>query len=173
MASLHSPSSDAPAPFELEDELLSYESSDSNVEGGAGTDHAVRTASIFTRDALDALGDEVFPQRALYASVLEQHASGFPISIPRSKAKAYINTNAPFSGLICGVQVRFHQQPTRHVLTFDQGSGKSHSTATLLESCLISDPRIGTLPAPLSGLVYAPVRLESYVGVLRAAQIPF
>jgi hypothetical protein len=34
-----------------------------------------------------------------------------------------------------------------------QGSGKSHSTATLLESCLISDPRIGTLPAPLSGLV--------------------
>lgn len=35
-----------------------------------------------------------------------------------------------------------------------KGSGKSHTTSVLLESCLIKDSRIGTLPAPLSGLVY-------------------
>jgi hypothetical protein len=90
---------------ELEDELLSHEPSDSSVEGGRGTDHAVRTASIFTRDALDALGGAIFPQRALYASILGQHSPGFPETIAPAKAKAYINTNAPFSGVICGVQV--------------------------------------------------------------------
>ncbi|KIP08577.1 hypothetical protein PHLGIDRAFT_44166, partial [Phlebiopsis gigantea 11061_1 CR5-6] len=52
--------------------------------------------------------------------------------------KLYINTNAPFSALICGVQ----------------GSGKSHSTSVLLESCLMSDPSLGTLPAPLTAIVF-------------------
>jgi hypothetical protein len=97
---------DSIAHLELEDELLSHEPSDSSVEGGRGTDHAVRTASIFTRDALDVVGDAVFPQRALYASILSQHSPGFPDTITPAKAKVYINTNAPFSGVICGVQVR-------------------------------------------------------------------
>ncbi|EKM56166.1 uncharacterized protein PHACADRAFT_145298 [Phanerochaete carnosa HHB-10118-sp] len=100
------------------------------------TGHAFRTAPVFTGDALDALGPAVLPQRAVYGRVVSQRADGFPSS-PVSPV-LYINTNAPFSGLVCGLQ----------------GSGKSHSTSVLLESCLMSDPRLGTLPEPLSALVF-------------------
>jgi hypothetical protein len=34
-----------------------------------------------------------------------------------------------------------------------KGSGKSHTTAVLLEGILIQNPRLGTLPQPLSALV--------------------
>ncbi|VDB85071.1 unnamed protein product [Peniophora sp. CBMAI 1063] len=98
--------------------------------------HALRTAPIVTGDALQDIGLETLPQRAVYGELLEQHADGFPLhaQVPQ----LYINTNAPFSALVCGVQ----------------GSGKSHSTSVLLESCLIRDKRLGTLPAPLSALVF-------------------
>ncbi|KAJ6504918.1 hypothetical protein DFH09DRAFT_1375275 [Mycena vulgaris] len=52
--------------------------------------------------------------------------------------RVYVNTNAPSSAVICGVQ----------------GSGKSHTVACLLECALIADPRVGRLPAPLSALVF-------------------
>ncbi|KAJ7449422.1 hypothetical protein B0H11DRAFT_2078649 [Mycena galericulata] len=52
--------------------------------------------------------------------------------------RVYVNTNAPSSAVICGVQ----------------GSGKSHTVSCLLESTLIADPRIGQLPEPLSALVF-------------------
>lgn len=99
------------------------------------TAHSRKTAPVFTGDVFDAAGTNVFPQRALYGQVMLQSAEGFPEQL--LNRKIYINSNAPFSALVCGVQ----------------GSGKSHSTSVLLESCLIRDERIGTLPAPLSGLV--------------------
>ncbi|KAF8187861.1 hypothetical protein K438DRAFT_1433992, partial [Mycena galopus ATCC 62051] len=52
--------------------------------------------------------------------------------------RVYINTNAPSSAVICGVQ----------------GSGKSHTVSCLLECALIVDTRLGHLPAPLSALVF-------------------
>ncbi|KAJ6504921.1 hypothetical protein DFH09DRAFT_1050942 [Mycena vulgaris] len=52
--------------------------------------------------------------------------------------RVYVNTNAPSSAVICGVQ----------------GSGKSHTVACLLECALIADPRVGRLPEPLSALVF-------------------
>ncbi|KAG8976111.1 hypothetical protein FRB90_009320, partial [Tulasnella sp. 427] len=52
--------------------------------------------------------------------------------------RMYLNTNAPFSAVVCGVQ----------------GSGKSHTVGVLLESMMIpNDSRLGALPKPLSGLV--------------------
>ncbi|GJE88165.1 hypothetical protein PsYK624_042480 [Phanerochaete sordida] len=93
--------------------------------------HAFRTAPVFTGDALDTLGPAILPQRAVYGRVLEQHANGFP-AVPAAPV-LYINTNTPFSGL---------------------GTGKSHSTSVLLESCLMADARLGTLPEPLSALVF-------------------
>ena len=67
--------------------------------------HAARTAPIVTADAFHILGPSVFPQRALYGRIVAQHATGF--ATQPTSPKLYINTNAPFSALVCGVQVRF------------------------------------------------------------------
>jgi hypothetical protein len=67
-------------------------------------DHAVVTAPILTGDALDILGMAMFPQRALYGRVVSQHGNGVPTRPENSRL--FINTNAPFSALVCGVQVR-------------------------------------------------------------------
>lgn len=53
--------------------------------------------------------------------------------------KLFQNTNVPFSTFICGVQ----------------GSGKSHTTACMLENSLISSPYLGSLQAPVSALVFS------------------
>jgi hypothetical protein len=42
-----------------------------------------------------------------------------------------------------------------------QGSGKSHTTSVLLESVLIRDERLGTLPKPLSAIVYVHITLPA------------
>ncbi|EIN11566.1 hypothetical protein PUNSTDRAFT_131729 [Punctularia strigosozonata HHB-11173 SS5] len=99
-------------------------------------DHATITAPLFTGEALSLAGETVFPQYALYGHVIEQEAPGFASTIQVSQV--FVNSNSPFSAVICGVQ----------------GSGKSHSTSVLLESCLIKDDRVGTLGAPLSGLLF-------------------
>jgi hypothetical protein len=89
-------------PMTAEDELLALEEVTGN--NAQAADHSIRTAPIFTRDALDVVGEGVLPQRALYARVLGQHSPGFPTIL--MDPKLYINTNAPFSALVCGVQVR-------------------------------------------------------------------
>nr|POE49002.1 putative di- and tripeptidase dug2 [Quercus suber] len=49
-----------------------------------------------------------------------------------------LNVNAPNSTFICG----------------SQGSGKSYTLSTILESCLLSNPAAGTLVAPVAGVVF-------------------
>ncbi|KAF5393891.1 hypothetical protein D9757_000142 [Collybiopsis confluens] len=51
--------------------------------------------------------------------------------------RVYMNTNAPWSAIVCGVQ----------------GSGKSHTVSVMLENMFISAPSLGRLQRPLSGLV--------------------
>ncbi|KAI0344940.1 hypothetical protein BDW22DRAFT_1469295 [Trametopsis cervina] len=109
---------------------------DPSTEYTAGAHHSSRTAPVFSGDALDMLGTSVFPQRALYGRLISQHAP--QLAERPSVPKVYINTNTPFSAVVCGVQ----------------GSGKSHSASVLLESCLIKDTRIGILPEPLSALLF-------------------
>ncbi|KAF8651072.1 hypothetical protein AX16_004934 [Volvariella volvacea WC 439] len=99
-------------------------------------DHSYKTAPVITGDAAEVLGQGVIPQRAVYGGILSQFVDGEEYRA--STRKLYINTNAPFSAVICGLQ----------------GSGKSHSTAVLLESCLIKDDRLGSLPKPLSAVVF-------------------
>ncbi|KAF2685473.1 hypothetical protein K458DRAFT_301216 [Lentithecium fluviatile CBS 122367] len=55
------------------------------------------------------------------------------------KSRMFLNTNIPFSAFICGVQ----------------GSGKSHTTATILENSLIPSKNLGHLESPLSALVFS------------------
>jgi hypothetical protein len=55
-----------------------------------------------------------------------------------------------------------------------QGSGKSHTTSVMIESCLIKDPRLGTLHAPLSGLVYVYyIAFHSYRELAHSAYLAF
>lgn len=68
------------------------------------TDSA-RFAPIVTADALSGLDPQTVPQKALYGRIISQNASRFPVQ-PVSP-KLYVNTNTPFSGLICGVQVSY------------------------------------------------------------------
>lgn len=90
---------------ELEPELdLLGDDPSISEEGSAAMNHARRTAPVLTGDALSILGSNLIPQRALYGRIISQHSQGIPerATIPQ----IYINTNAPFSAVVCGVQVR-------------------------------------------------------------------
>ncbi|KAJ6457687.1 hypothetical protein C8R45DRAFT_1184394 [Mycena sanguinolenta] len=117
----------APAPIDLDDDLelplvaltLSGTDSDGNLH------HQLLNSPLLTR------------------STLERHAADFPSrgllgTSVATNDRVYVNTNAPSSAVICGVQ----------------GSGKSHTVSCLLECALITDARIGKLPQPLSALVF-------------------
>lgn len=69
------------------------------------TDHSFRTAPILSGDAAEILGPDVVPQRAVYGRILSQLIDGEEqlAIVP----KLYINSNAPFSAVVCGLQVRF------------------------------------------------------------------
>ncbi|OCH90737.1 hypothetical protein OBBRIDRAFT_834829 [Obba rivulosa] len=97
-------------------------------------EHDVKTAPVMTRPAY-LLGG-LASQYGVLGSVLSIHDqtnSHTPLD-PR----LYINTNAPFSAIVCGVQ----------------GSGKSHTVSVILESMLIPQySPIGACEKPLCGLV--------------------
>lgn len=121
--------------IDIPDPELRLLSLDSPHDGFEAPQHERTNAPLFTADVLDSMPTE-FPQRAVLGSVISQHAPGFPLAT--EGPQIYINTNTPFSTVICGVQ----------------GSGKSHTASVLLEGCLISNQAIGTLPEPLAGLWY-------------------
>jgi hypothetical protein len=54
------------------------------------------------------------------------------------KQLVYGNFHEPWSAFICGVQ----------------GSGKSHSLATLLENCILTDNMYGAVPNPLTAMAF-------------------
>ncbi|TRM67969.1 hypothetical protein BD626DRAFT_480382 [Schizophyllum amplum] len=100
-------------------------------------DHDLDTAPLILRDAYDAGRFELrSTQYGVLGRVLSVHDRG---NISASDdPRIYVNTNAPFSAIVCGVQ----------------GAGKSHTVSVLLESMFISNvEEIGSLAKPLSGLV--------------------
>ncbi|KAH9951841.1 hypothetical protein B0H21DRAFT_717813 [Amylocystis lapponica] len=104
---------------------------------GHEDDHEVKTAPILTRDAYVAAGISARPsQYGVLGSLLSVHDKT-TCDVP-DDPRLYINTNAPFSALVCGVQ----------------GSGKSHTVSVLLESMLVPEYMpIGATEKALSGLV--------------------
>lgn len=70
--------------------------------------HALKTAPIVTGDVLAETTGCIFPQRALYGRVIAQHTKSGSQSDEVDSPKLYINTNTPFSALVCGVQVGLH-----------------------------------------------------------------
>ncbi|KAI0796532.1 hypothetical protein C8Q75DRAFT_198887 [Abortiporus biennis] len=100
-------------------------------------DHEHRTAPLFTRDAYVDVG--LHNEKSQYG-VLGSTLAIYEKAVPRvpTDPRLYINTNAPFSALVCGVQ----------------GSGKSHTVSVILENMLIPGcAPIGSLEKPLSALV--------------------
>ncbi|KAF9534163.1 hypothetical protein CPB83DRAFT_843792 [Crepidotus variabilis] len=99
--------------------------------------HDLVTAPIMTREAyLRVKSDRRAAQYGVLGRVLGVHHKAHVESL--DDQRLYLNTNSPFSAIVCGVQ----------------GSGKSHTVSTILESMLISDfSGIGSLSKPLAGLV--------------------
>ncbi|KAH8106066.1 hypothetical protein BXZ70DRAFT_918051 [Cristinia sonorae] len=101
------------------------------------SDHELRTAPLLTRSAYLAAGFHgINSQYGVLGSALAVYDQA-ERDVPEDP-RLYVNTNAPFSALVCGVQ----------------GSGKSHTVSVMLENMLIPRfPAIGALEKPLSGLV--------------------
>ncbi len=77
----------------------------SGEETASASNHALRTAPVFTGDAFDEMTHAVFPQRGLYGRILSQHTISTSRPDDVVSPKLHLNTNTPFSALICGVQV--------------------------------------------------------------------
>ncbi|KIL57968.1 hypothetical protein M378DRAFT_15879 [Amanita muscaria Koide BX008] len=104
---------------------------------GRSIDQELCTAPILTRDAYVSIGQgETIQQYGVLGSIIEIGSKEEKETPP--DPRLYLNTNAPLSAVICGVQ----------------GSGKSHSVSVMLENMLVPNyTRIGTLAQPLAGLV--------------------
>jgi hypothetical protein len=76
--------------------------SSSNRVGGSPMQHELHNSPLVTHAASIQL-PHVFPQRGLLGSVLEIRGKGFQTT-PKDK-RVYINTSAPCSAVVCGVQV--------------------------------------------------------------------
>ncbi|KAF8632491.1 hypothetical protein AX15_001860 [Amanita polypyramis BW_CC] len=139
-------------------DLLDDETPESH--SGGSTDHEYSTAPILTRGAYVALGgQETIKQYGVFGKILEM-GSAESEKVPEDP-RLYLNTNAPFSAVVCGLQ----------------GSGKSHTVSTMLENMLVPDcPAIGSLEQQLAGLVLyyseggrnARPSEAAYIGIPRA-----
>ncbi|KAK2873632.1 hypothetical protein FQN49_002221 [Arthroderma sp. PD_2] len=86
--------------------------------------------AVLLSPVLESLSYKLPPQFALLGHQPSKRSAAFD---PR----VMLNTNIPFSAFICGLQ----------------GSGKSHTTACMIENCTLSLPALGPLNQPLSTLV--------------------
>ncbi|KAF4602216.1 hypothetical protein EYR40_005420 [Pleurotus pulmonarius] len=117
---------------ELQDELDLLEECPTDIP--SSKTHDSSTAPLIMRDAY--LISDNSTQYGVLGKTLSVRGSKTEESFEDSRL--YVNTNAPFSAVVCGVQ----------------GSGKSHTVSVLLENMFISGVgAIGTLQKALSGLV--------------------
>ena len=94
----------------------------------------------------------------LNLTALQQNLKDFPsrglLGLSNGE-RIYLNTNAPSSGIVCGVPVRLRSQAHRESFDIEiQGSGKTHTLCSILENALIPSSHIGALPDPQAASVY-------------------
>ncbi|KAF4635433.1 hypothetical protein G7Y89_g2662 [Cudoniella acicularis] len=118
-----------PSVEELQNSLLNFSSD--NDGSSSMAKHALKNAVLFSDTTLEDHPHDL-PQYGLLSS-FETSSSNAP-----ARSKLFLNTNVPFSAFVCGVQ----------------GSGKSHTSACMLENCLIRTPILGSLQRPLTALVF-------------------
>jgi hypothetical protein len=112
-----------------------------NVDGNdVDHDHELKTAPLLTRGAYRTKKmRQVVGQYGVFGTITESKLPQTPTSMQNDEfTRLYLNTNTPFSALVCGVQ----------------GSGKSHTVSVILENMFVTGcPALGNLVKPLSGLV--------------------
>jgi hypothetical protein len=116
--------------FDLIEQLIPERGNTTERDGSIDTvDRDIGHAPLISGSIVQEHSKDAIPQYGLFGRVMaEDHDT-----------KMFHNTNVPFSTFICGVQ----------------GSGKSHSTACMLENALIPSPQLGHLRAPVSALVFS------------------
>ncbi|KAF1994123.1 hypothetical protein P154DRAFT_448366 [Amniculicola lignicola CBS 123094] len=118
------------------DLLLTDTTVSTTVEAAASTtselDSEIRHAPLISEGILLKARKGTVPQYGLLGTYA-------PDGVEESRAKIFLNTNVPFSAFICGVQ----------------GSGKSHTTACILENALIPSPNLGRLENPVSAMIFS------------------
>lgn len=92
----------------------------------------IRHAPLHSGNTILEHAKDLIPQFGFIGCLSDKSFSG-------PDAKIFQNKNVPFPSFICGVQ----------------GSGKSHTTATMLENALIPSKHLGRLKAPVSALVFS------------------
>jgi hypothetical protein len=105
--------------------LLLAEDSDEDGAKTTETENESRHAPLVAANMIDSVTQKVILQYGLLGSY--------------EKKRIFLNTNIPFSAFVCGVQ----------------GSGKSHTTACILENALIPSPQLGRLERPLSASIFS------------------
>lgn len=118
-----------------------------NLRGGMNVEET-RTAPLFCKEAAEIAERESpdygFPYKQYGLLAGRTRSIGGPSEESGSQTKVeedpriFLNVSAPWSAFICG----------------SQGSGKSHSLACMLENCLVSHEHLGSLPHPLTAMVY-------------------
>ncbi|KAI0068910.1 hypothetical protein BV25DRAFT_1817835 [Artomyces pyxidatus] len=125
---------------ELDDEAVLLDDGFAESDAATSRIHELRTTPLFTREGYSntSLRQEIHQYGVLgrITSPSFQTTAGFVAT--DDPDRLYINTNAPLSAVVCGVQ----------------GSGKSHTVSVIMESMFISTcTAIGKLEKPLAGLV--------------------
>ncbi|CAE7185837.1 hypothetical protein P3342_008446 [Pyrenophora teres f. teres] len=92
----------------------------------------IRQGPLLSGEIVEKFSKSLVPQYGLLGSL-----TGEDVSSPSSQI--FSNPSTPFSAFICGVQ----------------GSGKSHTTACLLENSMICSENIGRLHGSVSSLVFS------------------
>lgn len=116
--------------FSLMDGLMP----DANRDGKShGMEHGIEHGPLLSQRIVTEHAKDLVPQYGFLGCLHDETASG------SADVKMFQNTNVPFSAFVCGVQ----------------GSGKSHTTATMLENALIPSRHLGRLVAPASALVFS------------------
>ena len=95
-------------------------------------ERSIHQAPLLAADLVTEHYKDLVPQYGLLGSLEVEEKDA-------TCRQLFLNTNVPFSTFICGVQ----------------GSGKSHTTACILENAVLSSPNIGHLESPVSTLVFS------------------
>lgn len=126
-----------------------------NLRRGMGVEET-RTAPLFSKEVAEISKRELpggFPYKQYGLLAGRTRPSGGPDEEGAQKKeeedpRIFLNVSAPWSAFICG----------------SQGSGKSHSLACMLENCLVSHKDLGSLPHPLTAMVFHYDPLASVAG---------
>ncbi|KAF1941030.1 hypothetical protein EJ02DRAFT_435071 [Clathrospora elynae] len=98
--------------------------------GTDSTDRDIKHAPLLPSTVVAQHTKDLVPQFGFFGTLSEATTS---------ESKIFQNTNVPFFAFVCGVQ----------------GSGKSYTTAIMLENALIQSRHLGRLKAPISALVFS------------------